>query len=165
MLPTPPVLEHFSISFERVVVGACESVLFMRFCWTKLLRTFHLVPMVRKSWPCWMSQERNPAGRLAQLVRALSSHGRGHRFESCAAHFGLLLLSLFAESKYSFSRETGSLRLALKVRVRFRPPDSFDVHPTVAAVLFASFGLSSLGDHALSELTCATPTLLRRGRK
>ena len=26
-------------------------------------------------------------GRLAQLVRALSSHGRSHRFESCAAHF------------------------------------------------------------------------------
>ena len=26
------------------------------------------------------------SGRLAQLVRALSSHGRGHRFEPCAAH-------------------------------------------------------------------------------
>ena len=26
------------------------------------------------------------AGRLAQLVRALRSHRRGHRFESCAAH-------------------------------------------------------------------------------
>ena len=26
-------------------------------------------------------------GRLAQLVRALRSHRRGHKFESCAAHF------------------------------------------------------------------------------
>ena len=26
------------------------------------------------------------AGQLAQLVRALRSHRRGHRFESCAAH-------------------------------------------------------------------------------
>ncbi len=26
-------------------------------------------------------------GRLAQLVRALLSHGRGHRFEFCIAHF------------------------------------------------------------------------------
>jgi len=25
-------------------------------------------------------------GRIAQLARALSSHGRGHRFESCCAH-------------------------------------------------------------------------------
>ena len=25
-------------------------------------------------------------GRMAQLVRALPSHGRGHRFESCYAH-------------------------------------------------------------------------------
>ena len=25
-------------------------------------------------------------GRLAQMVRALPSHGRGHRFESCIAH-------------------------------------------------------------------------------
>ncbi len=27
-----------------------------------------------------------PFGRLAQMVRALPSHGRGHRFESCIAH-------------------------------------------------------------------------------
>lgn len=25
-------------------------------------------------------------GRVAQLVRALPSHGRGHKFESCRAH-------------------------------------------------------------------------------
>ncbi len=27
-------------------------------------------------------------GQLAQLVSALPSHGRGHRFESCIAHNG-----------------------------------------------------------------------------
>ena len=30
-------------------------------------------------------------GRLAQLVRALRSHRRGHRFESCAAHSNVIL--------------------------------------------------------------------------
>ena len=29
-------------------------------------------------------------GRLAQLVRALRSHRRGHRFESCAAHYSFI---------------------------------------------------------------------------
>jgi hypothetical protein len=28
-------------------------------------------------------------GRIAQLARALPSHGRGHRFESCCAHCNL----------------------------------------------------------------------------
>src|SRR5713226_10029713 len=34
-------------------------------------------------------------GRLAQLVRALPSHGRGQRFKSFVAHHPILILSLF----------------------------------------------------------------------
>lgn len=38
-----------------------------------------------------ISPHSRPRGRLAQLVRALASHARGHKFESCTAHHGLLL--------------------------------------------------------------------------
>ena len=36
---------------------------------------------------CIGPDRRARVGRLAQLVRALRSHRRGHRFESCAAHY------------------------------------------------------------------------------
>ena len=42
-------------------------------------------------------------GRLAQLVRALRSHRRGHRFESCAAHFSA---GFSAETSRQQARET-----------------------------------------------------------
>gem|GEM_PF-6500819 len=46
---------------------------------------------LRRRWirliSCWSCKlRRQPLGRLAQLVRALLSHGRGHRFESRVAH-------------------------------------------------------------------------------
>ena len=37
--------------------------------------------------------ENQSLGRLAQLVRARASHARGHRFESCSAHYLTPLLS------------------------------------------------------------------------
>ena len=41
-------------------------------------------------WPATLTRDKIAVlmtlGRLAQLVRALRSHRRGHKFESCAAH-------------------------------------------------------------------------------
>ncbi len=45
-------------------------------------------PIFLEPHGCFRHRPRQPSsGRLAQLVRAPSSHGGGHRFESCVAHF------------------------------------------------------------------------------
>ncbi len=53
-------------------------------------------------------------GRLAQLVRALPSHGRGHKFESCIAHH-------FAPIPHSmFLHENGWAVFLFRVGLAFR---------------------------------------------
>ncbi len=55
-------------------------------------------------------------GRLAQLVRALSSHGRGHRFESCAAHSGKSpLCSRFAAGRPERRDDVCTLRCTVSL--------------------------------------------------
>ena len=49
-------------------------------------------------------------GRLAQLVRALLSHGRGHRFEFCIAHYVGLLRVCFG----FFSAQRASFQIDLR---------------------------------------------------
>lgn len=55
-------------------------------------RVVRRTPQFSPNSPClhpWISRHFRPRGRLAQLVRALASHARGHKFESCTAHHGL----------------------------------------------------------------------------
>jgi len=53
------------------------------------LRGCNIWSIVRRSVPgnaVFLCADLMVFGQLAQLVRALRSHRRGHRFESCAAH-------------------------------------------------------------------------------
>jgi hypothetical protein len=52
-----------------------------------------------------LGSRESSVGQLAQLVRALRSHRRGHRFESCAAHwFTVFAFELWLHGVRSWAR-------------------------------------------------------------
>ena len=84
-------------------------------------------------------------GRLAQLVRALPSHGRGHKFESCIAH------SKTSRSELIFAIVAASKSSVTELAVA---ESSAKMIP-VGSVLIAMYG-ASIGKTGITGVECCT---------